>query len=936
MKDLFTFDPVANTFTINEQDVTKGTPAQQKQAKRFNEALAFTVQQARIANGTMNQYPQFKAALETGIKLAPKKKKELINAFNEFYKTNVVKPFDTRQVPGYAPASPGQTQRVGDKFFDPIFYLKNNPDVKAEYDKAVAEGNLDITARFTDLNSFAGGNYVTKGIAEGRAPNGFASKGDFSKKDGKDFKSGQQATQAEIKAVEAKSKQRVEDALIGAAGENIFQQTEQFGLLAQDVLRETIDRLEQAQREQQQFDLFNNLGGFNEITNIGTNAANELLGDIGAPPGVRSQIESTFNAALGSLGNTTIVNWQQFFEQDLIEKYAKDYNEKFAALELEKDILENSIPSPDDYRAYVDTRPEVLELYNQRVEGLIPTDDDYVTKAEFGREFYAENGNKSEFRSSALERSGEVFDTLTNRFKPEFLREVGFQTSGELVDYLKSVDGGRDILRTLTGPTFGSGGRELDPVARIEELDNEIKRLDDPDNPDFDFVGNLRDENGNIRAVDIDSQFARDFINDYLRPRFNASKSINEFINFINVEDDLQNPFQTQSSQDALNNLGTQRNQEFIEGLKPVDETFNAKFFENPFFDRPVEEQKAADASRYERKLEFQKDFFAKELARAQQGDPKYINALLNRGVAVEPSLTSDGSLVYSIDKGGFARTLFDITRGGIDIDGNKIELDGAPVTFAAFDNPVDPDRVQRFQNFELIPSLIEQVERDGTAVFGDFISPDEFAEGILDQQGVGPNTQVGRNLALAGAEGELDDVKNALTGIIGGAETVDLRERIKALADAGEEITQKTLGVDYIERETDKVGSGRPGAGLFGIFQQAGFNGTEKEFYETFFPGQTKEQVKAEFGDFDIVSGLNTSSPQAALSSIGSFLDTPPAPPSPDSFSEFGNSSNSRISTPRSRSGQSFLDDFTSDLGGGLLAGAGGGGFGGLGGFGF
>ena len=69
-------------------------------------------------------------------------------------------------------------------------------------------------------------------------------------------------------------------------------------------------------------------------------------------------------------------------------------------------------------------------------------------------------------------------------------------------------------------------------------------------------------------------------------------------------------------------------------------------------------------------------------------------------------------------------------------------------------------------------------------------------------------------------------------------------------------------------------------------------------------------------------------------MPTIGSFLDEPLTPPSPDSFSDFDNTNN-RIGTRKSRSGQSFLDDFTSDLGGGLLGGASGG-LGGFGGFGF
>ena len=941
MEELFTFDPANNTFTVNEKDITTGTPQQIRGKKRFNQALAFTVQQARLANGTMNQYLTFKTALNNGITVNKQAKKQLLKAFDSFYKKNVVKPFDTKQVPGYAPASIGATEGVGDKFFDPIFYLENNPDVKAEYDKAVAEGNLDITARFTDLSSFAGGNYVMKGIPEGRAPNAFAQKGKFAGTQDEliGFEGAAPVTEQALEGFKAAQEDQIsEDAVITAAGEDLTQRTEQFGLLAEDVLRQTINKLERAQRQQNQFDLLGNLGGFNEILNIGTNAANSLLGDLpGVPSAVRDEIEGAFSGALGSFGNSTIVNWQNFFEKDLTERYAKDYNEKFAALELEKDIFENAIPKPDDFGAYVQSRDDVLAKYNERIAGLVPGDPEFISINQFGKEFYDANKDNPEFRSRALEDKGKVFDEETGEFKDSFLREIGFQTSDEVVEYLKNAPGGQDVLKTLTGTRFGAGGQELDPYARIQELDNEIKRIDDPNNPDFNFLGNLRDENGNIRAVDVDSQFARDFINDYLRPRFNSSKSINEFINFINVDEQFQNPFQTQTTQDSLNNLATQKTQQFLNDLKPVNETFDPRFFENPSFDRPVEEQKAADGSRYERKLEFQRDFFAKEFKKAKEGDPKYINALLTRGVAVEPAFTTDGSLEYGIDKGGFARTLFDITRGGKDIEGNELLLDGAPITFAAFDNPIDPDRIKQFQNFDLIPSLIGQVERDGTSVFGDFISPEEFTEGVLDDAGVGPNTPLGRQLALAGGESELDDIKNTIAATIGGDETVELRERIKELADAGEEVSQKTLGVDYIEREIDKEGSGRAGDGLFGIFQQAGFRGTEKEFYETFFPGQSKQEVRSEFGDFDLLSGINTSSPQAALGSIGSFLDEPLTPPSPDSFSDFDNTNN-RIGTRKSRSGQSFLDDFTSDLGGGLLGGASGGlgGLGGFGGFGF
>ena len=86
MEELFTFDPANNTFTVNEKDITTGTPQQIRGKKRFNQALAFTVQQARLANGTMNQYLTFKTALNNGITVNNQAKKQLLKAFDSFYK----------------------------------------------------------------------------------------------------------------------------------------------------------------------------------------------------------------------------------------------------------------------------------------------------------------------------------------------------------------------------------------------------------------------------------------------------------------------------------------------------------------------------------------------------------------------------------------------------------------------------------------------------------------------------------------------------------------------------------------------------------------------------------------------------------------------------------------------------------------------------------
>ena len=46
--------------------------------------------------------------------------------------------------------------------------------------------------------------------------------------------------------------------------------------------------------------------------------------------------------------------------------------------------------------------------------------------------------------------------------------------------------------------------------------------------------------------IRIDGEFANQFITDYLQPRFDESRSMDEFIEYLDVRQEEQNPFQTQ------------------------------------------------------------------------------------------------------------------------------------------------------------------------------------------------------------------------------------------------------------------------------------------------------------------------------------------------------------------------------------------------------
>ncbi len=50
----------------------------------------------------------------------------------------------------------------------------------------------------------------------------------------------------------------------------------------------------------------------------------------------------------------------------------------------------------------------------------------------------------------------------------------------------------------------------------------------------------------------MEASFGRDFIDNYLRERFDTSKSMDEFTEYLSVRQEEQNPFQTQDMLNAV------------------------------------------------------------------------------------------------------------------------------------------------------------------------------------------------------------------------------------------------------------------------------------------------------------------------------------------------------------------------------------------------
>jgi len=125
---------------------------------------------------------------------------------------------------------------------------------------------------------------------------------------------------------------------------------------------------------------------------------------------------------------------------------------------------------------------------------------------------------------------------------------------------------------------------------------------------------------------------------------------------------------------------------------------------------------------------------------------------------------------------------------------------------------------------------------------------------------------------------GDIQELKEYIVETLRTGSAQEIREEIKYLNEKRQKPTQEILGVTYIERPEDyKDEMAKPTTELYAIFQKAGFQGTEDQFYNDFFPDLDRsEQItltKAGRDDKLESYGLDLKDPFASLGTIESFF---------------------------------------------------------------
>ena len=419
----------------------------------------------------------------------------------------------------------------------------------------------------------------------------------------------------------------------------------------------------------------------------------------------------------------------------------------------------------------------------------------------------------------------------------------------------KDVDAiGEDLEKQLEGVTGLSNNSSIynwqkwfdeSLTKRYEDMD-EIKGFTDADKD---------------KVYQIEQEFKDKFINEYLKPRFDESKSMSEFISYMDTVDkeSEQNIFQTQTALSSLRDFANIRARKFYtQNLENVDSAeFDSKFYFDPF-------KAASNANKV-------KDNEALYTKQKEQVGKSWERVKKNPNKKPPNSEYTWGQWAYYYgydlnNKDDFAKLHYAVVGKGKGFD--------------PAENVVTDQEVKDYINTSLLPALADEKLNLGDTSFLAFVTPAEFAESVLE--GIDPleNKEEWKQVLKTYGfddQASLEEVKEYIEDAVRTGNAKDIRESIKYLNEKKKKPTQERLGVDYIERdEDDKDLASDEETAFFQIFKDAGYGGTQEEFFDEFMPDVDRSELislgKAAQGGLklkDVVSD----DPFESLANIGGML---------------------------------------------------------------
>jgi hypothetical protein len=646
----------------------------------------------------------------------------------------------------------------------------------------------------------------------------------------------------------------INDAFTNSVQASEAEQTIKFGQMRADILRDTIAELQLAKQREANIAQLKSLPIGQEFTALQTELNNAILGDSGIG-GLMSSTGQTFGAkqpfkldlgldSIYGTRNGLIYNWEDWFNNNIEKKYAGN-------IDVPNDYVPPSLRTKEN--GFVD--PSV-------VSGWKKYDDAYA----------ALKVNSNDLFSKAVVAGVPTSYVPVNQRKTVQSTWLNYETQLKAAGYVDP--------QTLAG-----WAKYDDAYAKLQENPNDInaKAIYDKRPEDY-IIPNQR--------MDKDVKFAKDYFSYYLKPRFDASQSISEFQDYINVVKNTQNPFQTQDRMDALKLAAQTSVTQWYANLQKLgDSKFDADYYFDPVgylgkkgisgllpgeaFEKYNETIPGIKALKQKAKVDA--DWEAAKEGKTTTDD--YGNAIDWTQQAYRYGLDVN-------DQNSFAKLHYQLVGQNApekDSNGNIIKDANGNAVIQPFDAAPDvyaPQIAKLYIAKVLTPYLVDKANKIGS-VFGQFVKPSDYVDQILQAVNLENNPQWKELLSSYGLDpnASLTEIKNELTSALSQDSTTEIKKKIGDLISKTETPSQSNLGVEYIQRKTDPSGTTTAASGVYAIFKKAGYNGNEDQFYSDFMPGSSQEDIKllnAAYspGGAQKFLGVSTSGDaMAQLSSIESFF---------------------------------------------------------------
>ena len=604
-------------------------------------------------------------------------------------------------------------------------------------------------------------------------------------------------------------------ALTQVTSKSEVEQTQKAADFQKQFLEDSRRALIEAKKAEQKFDLLSGTSFGQEILGMRENIANSILQESGVG-GILSlggqkkdDLAQKFNLSLDTgkvfgSNNGLLYNWEKWFFDEIEKKYSKD------------------LDIPNDY----------VPDYQRNIDNGFVTEDQVKSWKAYDEAYEKLKKNPGDIIAQQKVKAG----SLPKDYVPVDKRKA---TKQEWLDY--------EAARRANGWV------DNDTLAAWSDYDDAYKTLNDPNASQDQKL--KAQETYNKKPTDYlepdkrigaDIQFAQDFFSDYLLPRFNASKSISEFRDYINVDKDKQNIFQTEDRLQSLKNAAEAASSSWMKALDSLGASkFNSEYYFDPgkyYLEKGIGTEGKAPVLLGE---QF-KNEWGNEVPEQYIKQKTAIEGDWEKAKAGEVTKDDNGNdinwqakaYLYGFDlnnKEDFAKLHYEVL-------GQARQYDSAPDVF-------NPRIAQIYLKQVLTPYLADKYSKIGT-VFGQFVDPEKFADEFVNKLDPLKNKeQTEKVLKLYGLDPNTEDLtqlKQMISESIRSSDALDIRAQIKKLNQESETPTQELLGVEYIQRASDKREEAiKSDDALFNRFKSAGYQGTQEEFYNDFMPDATEEDKK-------------------------------------------------------------------------------------------